>query len=80
MKIFLFVVRLFKISRCRRIKIKNYFTGEFSPNYICNSRQMLCCFNFFGKECLDSYSILSDDMIRCKNEKAIRRAMLEAER
>ena len=79
MKLILFIVRLFKISRCKRVRIKDYFTGEFSPNYICNGRQWICCFNVEGLECRCWHYGATDDMPRCQNEGAIRRAMIEAE-
>jgi hypothetical protein len=77
---FLFIVRLLRISRCKRVKIKDYFTDEFSPNYICNGRQWICCYNKVKGQCWDSYSIMSDDMIRCRNESAVRRSMMEADK
>jgi hypothetical protein len=60
--------------------MKDYFTGELSPNYICNGRQWVCCFNTLDKQCLDAYCILTDDMLRCRNEHAVRRSMMEAEK
>lgn len=80
MKLLLFIVRLFRVNRCKRINIKDYFTGDLSPNYICNGRQWICCYNKFERTCYYSYSIMTDDMPRCMNEKAVRRSMMEADK
>lgn len=80
MRTLFFIVRLLRINRCKRIRIKDYFTGELSPNYICNGRQWICCYNTFGKHCWDAYCILTDDMPRCRHEGAVRAAMMEADK
>jgi len=62
------------------MNIEAFFTGEPISVYTCMGEQWLCCYNKSGKRCVCSYHIMTNNMARCQNEKAIRRAMLEAER